>query len=270
MASLYSQKFLQCHAVTAVWEGGWSDNLKDPGGKTMGGVTQARYDEWRDSQKQPRRSVALITRDEALMIFFTGYWLGNPSCERLFPGVDLATYDASVNSGPVRGRAWLLAALDAKNDHVKTIKALCSRRLGFVQSLKSLWQSFGRGWTNRIADIQAKSVARALAAMALDAASVQQRLDDEAAAARATAKKQAIGAAGSGTGGAAAVVVDPVTHPPVPADRITDQAPQLADWLATGLGLCLFALACWLIWRAFVNRQQATAFARASEASHGA
>jgi len=38
--------FEKCHAVTAKWEGGWSDHPADPGGKTMYGITEAVYHAW--------------------------------------------------------------------------------------------------------------------------------------------------------------------------------------------------------------------------------
>lgn len=260
--SNYSADFLRAHPVTAGWEGGWSNHRDDPGGKTMFGVTEAKWFEWLDKHGYPRRPVRSITKTEALQLYYEEFWT-KAGCETLFPGVDLAVYDASVNSGVGRGRQWLLAGLDKQDRHDRTVKNICGRRLGFVQGLKH-WKTFGRGWSNRIADIQAKGVAWALAAMH-DKATVVGQLEDEARAKTATARKQNAGGAASGVTGGGAVALDPVTTPPAPAEQIVNQAPQVADWLLTGVGVGLFVLAVWLIWKAAQNGQQARAYAREAE-----
>ncbi|OWK21443.1 hypothetical protein AJ88_23620 [Mesorhizobium amorphae CCBAU 01583] len=88
-------------------------------------------------------------------------------------GVDLATFDAGVMSGPRRGARWLQAAVGAKQDGLvgsetlaktlaadgkETIRAICARRRSFVQSLSSK-KYFGRGWLQRIADVEVEAIA---------------------------------------------------------------------------------------------------------------
>lgn len=43
-------------------EGGWSNHPADRGGKTMFGITQATYDQWRKQKKRPIQSVRRIAR----------------------------------------------------------------------------------------------------------------------------------------------------------------------------------------------------------------
>jgi lysozyme family protein len=148
-------KFRRCHAVTAKWEGGWSDHKADPGGKTMYGITEAVYHAWLRKQGRQPKPVRSISREVAEEIFFTNYWQA-AKCDRLAPGVDLSTYDASVNSGVSRGRKWLLSSIGGRDD--QTVKRMCATRLAFVRGL-STWSSFGRGWSNRIADIEKTGVA---------------------------------------------------------------------------------------------------------------
>lgn len=252
-----SAGFQRCHPKTAQWEGGWSNHRADPGGKTMYGVTQPPFDEFNDRHGLPRRPVATITRAEAEQLFFEQFWL-KAGCDKLFPGVDLATYDASVNSGVSRGRKWLLASVNAADDHVKTVKGICGRRLGFVQSL-DIWKTFGRGWGNRIADIEATGVAWALAAMsANDNAEVVTGLRDEAGAARQKAGAQTKGAGASGAAGAGSGVslgLDPAA------------ADQTAGWLLGGLVITGLALGAYLIIRAVINQQRARAYARVADAA---
>lgn len=206
-----TDRFDICHPITAKWEGGWSDHKADPGGKTMYGITEAVFHAWLKAQGLALRPVRSITMAEALAIYREQYWIacGAPN---LAPGVDLATYDASVNSGVSRGRKWLLASAGS-NDHSETVKRICRARLSFMQSLK-IWQSFGKGWGRRVADIEAKGVAMALAAMGLSAAQVKEKAKVETVAAQkqsASAGKAATTAAASSTASGGAPVVDPTS-----------------------------------------------------------
>jgi lysozyme family protein len=241
-----TEKFRRCDAVTAAWEGGYVNHPKDPGGATDRGVTQATFDSWRDRQGLPRKSVKGISSTEAERLFFDLFWTACGG-ERLAAGVDLATYDASVNSGVSRGKKWLIASIGGP-DH-QTVKKLCAKRLGFMQSL-NIWKTFGKGWGRRVADIQAKGVAWALAA-GNDNHVVREQLRDESAVKTRVAQKQGAGAAAGQASGAGAVV--------------TDQATNVADWLLLGVGVGLLAIGAFLLVRMVLNRQQAAAFAREAE-----
>ncbi|WP_245409751.1 glycoside hydrolase family 108 protein [Pararhizobium haloflavum] len=212
-------RFSVCHPITAAWEGGWADHPDDPGGKTMYGVTEGTYHGWLKSRGEPPRPVRQITKAEALEIYRDNYWAPTAGRYNLVPGVDLATYDASVNSGVSRGVKWLKAAVGS-NNHADTVKAICRKRLGFMQSL-AIWKTFGRGWGNRVADIEAKGVKMALEAMAVSKASRKLILKGEAESAERdekTAKTNAgaSGTAGAASGGAAAggETIDPSTFDP--------------------------------------------------------
>lgn len=190
-------RFPECQAITAVHEGTWSNHAADPGGATMYGVTQAVYNAWRRQKNMPTQSVRLITKTEVLQIYRTNYWeaCGAPT---LFPGVDLAVYDAAVNSGVSRAKKWL-AASAGSNDHSVTVKKICRTRLSFMQSL-AIWKTFGRGWGRRVADIEVKGVAMALKAMGQSTEQVKAAAKAESAAATktvATAKKAEAAATGS-------------------------------------------------------------------------
>lgn len=91
-------RFETCHAITAKWEGGWSDHPADPGGKTMYGVTEAVYHAWLRAKGRPTKPVRGITMAEALEIYRDKYWLPTAVRYNLRPGVDLATYDAGVGA----------------------------------------------------------------------------------------------------------------------------------------------------------------------------
>lgn len=239
-------RFDVCHAITVAWEGGWSDHPADPGGKTMYGITEAVYHAWLRTKGRAERPVRTITKAEALEIYRDRYW--NPTAERyrLKPGVDLATYDAGVNAGVTRAIQWLTKAQGGP-DH-QTVKKICAARLSFKQGL-AIWKTFGRGWTRRVADIEAKGVAMALATAA-ELHDVQQQLEDEAADAKGKAGRQEGGAvvSGGGAAGGGGVVSG------------TDIADPLAGWLLLALVLAAAGAVAFLIWRAHVNRARADAY----------
>lgn len=90
-------------------------------------------------------------------------------------GLDLVAFDGAVNSGIMRGAKWLQHALNVKPDgkigpstisaakamsHAaqrEVIRQACAERLEFLRGLKT-WGRFGKGWTNRVNDIQEKAL----------------------------------------------------------------------------------------------------------------
>jgi len=147
------------------YEGGYVDHPKDPGGPTNKGVTQAVYDNWRRSQKLPTQSVRAIADSEVAAIYKNLYW-DRVSGDNLPDGVDFAVFDFAVNSGVSRAAKYLQAVVGVTQDGVvgpATIQAtktyvamtVTNKRLAFMQSL-SIWSTFGKGWSARIADVKAQ------------------------------------------------------------------------------------------------------------------
>lgn len=160
-----------------VYEGGFSNHPKDPGGATNYGITQRVYNSYRTGKGQPTRSVKNITKDEVSEIYKDQYWDAIRG-DRLPAGIDLAVFDFAVNSGTSRaiksvqkilnpknfsqltgemvkqdgaiGEVTLAAAsLAAETDEVKFIRLYCEERYRFVKSLRT-FSTFGKGWTRRI------------------------------------------------------------------------------------------------------------------------
>lgn len=191
-------RFPICYPIMARHEGLYSNHAADPGGSTYKGVTQGKFTGWLKQQGKPSRDVRTISEAELLAIYRHDYWEA-AGCEGLFAGVDLAVFDASVNSGVSRGRAWLKAAIGS-NDHSETVKRICRARLSFMQALK-IWKTFGKGWSRRVADIEVKGVAMALAAMGATASRIRKDAEDEALAAKKAAKSADTAAKTTGAGG---------------------------------------------------------------------
>jgi len=140
-----SGNFDRCLAVTLKWEGGYSNNLDDPGGPTMHGIIQREYDVWRRKQGKRIRPVRQIEDTELREIYRTEYW-DAMDCDGLAAGMDLCVFDAAVNSGVARAQHWCAQAQE--------IDTFCDLRLAFLQGLGRLWRVFGAGWRRRIAGVR--------------------------------------------------------------------------------------------------------------------
>lgn len=222
-----SDRFEICHPITAAWEGGWSNHKADPGGKTMLGITEVRWHQYQDALSEKRTPVRSVTMAQALKFYRSEFWEASGAA-RLVPGVDLAVYDASVNSGVSRGRKWLTGAIGSEN-HAETVKRICRARLSFMQSLK-IWKTFGKGWGRRVADIEVKGVAMALAYMGASDKRIQIEAKAEAEAAKRSAATANKAAKSTATGAAASGGVPVVDHA---------AADPAALWILGGLCLVL-------------------------------
>lgn len=253
--------FPACLTVTLEHEGGWADHPKDPGGATMKGVTLATFRRFYGAGAT-KAQLKAITREQLERIYRAGYWEPVKG-DTLDAGVDLATFDYGVNSGPATARKQLLKVVGGTA--AQTVRKLCARRLSIYQGLKH-WKTFGKGWTRRIAAIEAKGVAWAIAAAG--AVAPADDLAAEADKAKKKAGQQTTGAGGAAAGSGGAAVA--------PSDATVDQFignDQVAAWILAGVVVAGVAIAAWLLWRAHVNRQRAAAYraeASTEEASSGA
>lgn len=137
-------------------EGGYVNNLKDPGGETRYGISKRSY---------PNVNIKTLTLEGAKIIYKIDYW-DKCRCDELPESVRFDVFDAAVNSGVNRATVWLQDALNVKSDGIigaQTLNAVNSvngdilskryngTRLLFMTTLDG-FKVFGRGWTKRIAE----------------------------------------------------------------------------------------------------------------------
>jgi lysozyme family protein len=159
---------------TLTYEGGFSDNAKDPGGATMRGVTLATFSLFL-GRKASVAELKGITDTQLLTIYRKFYW-DKCQCDHLPGGLDFCVFDFAVNSGPSRAAKMLQSLVGAEPDGVighKTIKAVedyvsretlpktidqyQANRLHYLQALPH-WQAFGRGWGKRVNEVLDEAV----------------------------------------------------------------------------------------------------------------
>lgn len=254
--------FRACLTLVLVHEGGYVNHPKDPGGATNKGITQAVYDAWRKIAAMTKRSVRFISDAEVEAIYRAQYW-AKVAGDDLPKGLDYATFDSAVNSGVYRGVKWLqkavgvpadgvagnvtVAAAQAVNDRVAAIKAMCAARMTFLRGL-SIFSTFGKGWTRRVAGVEAKACAMAIE----DAAELKRVAEKEAAEAEGAAeqrKKEAVGVtAGGGVAGGSGTQVPDLDWS------------GLWPWLIVAAAAALIVTAVVLASRSMINRERAAAW----------
>lgn len=165
-------RFEDCLDFVLAREGGFSNHPADRGGATNKGITQAVYDEWRVRHGYNRQPVVGIYIDEVEAIYRENYW-NKVQAFQLAEPLDLAVFDAAVNSGPARAARWLQAAVGVKQDGMigpQTIAAVhdMTEKVGAKELARAVTQLreqfiydlierdpsqvvFGKGWANRLA-----------------------------------------------------------------------------------------------------------------------
>lgn len=163
-------------------EGGWADNPKDPGGATMKGVTLATFRK-RVKANATKADLRNITDEQLATVYRRNFWDEVHGAE-LPSGLDYAMMDYGVNSGPGRANKELQAIVGVvvdgrlgpvtmeavgKANTQALINELCDRRLAFMKRIKHkrtgqpLWNTFGKGWARRVAEVRAEALKLAAA-----------------------------------------------------------------------------------------------------------
>lgn len=194
-------------------EGGYVDHPRDPGGATNLGITRATLADYR-GRPVSKQEVRDLTVDEAIEIYRRKY-AAAIRYNDLPSGLDHVTLDPAINSGPSRGVKWLQKALGVKADGKigdgtlakargsnvpQVIQRACALRMGFLRGLKT-WGDFGKGWSRRVAEVEAFSMK-----LAVDPSSLRSIATTESVKAKAKAhreKQTSVGTAGGATTGSA-------------------------------------------------------------------
>lgn len=168
-------RFEACADIVFRWEGGFVNHPDDPGGATNMGITIRTLGKWRGEDVTPV-DVQYLEKSEAQNIYREWYW--KPShAEEFRPGVDLVVFSGAIHAGPAKSIRILQAAIGAvvdgivgpetrwkasQMDPVDIIAKYIDLRFAHLRSLKH-WATFGRGWTNRLNDVQEEAIKMARA-----------------------------------------------------------------------------------------------------------
>ena len=135
------------------FEGGYSNDPRDPGGETRFGVTKRSY---------PTTDIKNLTIDQAKAIYRRDFWMILGDAD---PAIKFQVFDFAVNGGMSASIRKLQAAIGVADDghwgpastaRLATLDVndvllkFNSQRLRFYTSLAG-WATYGKGWTNRVA-----------------------------------------------------------------------------------------------------------------------
>jgi lysozyme family protein len=163
--------FEQCLALILKNEGGYVNNPADPGGRTNLGVTQKVWEDWVGHPVTETDMRALGPKDVA-PLYKKSYW-DKIAGDQLPAGVDYACFDLAINSGVSRAAKILQKAVGvapdgaigpatlgavSESDPAELIISVCRARQAFLESLQT-FSTFGKGWTRRVNEVQAKALA---------------------------------------------------------------------------------------------------------------
>jgi len=258
----------KCLPITLAHEGGMSLTRADPGNWTGGkvgvgvlkgtkyGVAASAY---------PHLDIKNLTLADVEPIYRRNYW-DKVRGDDLPAGVDLTVFDYGVNSGPSRSAKELqrvvktgvdgkigdgtLRAVAASNGKT-VIQGVCARRMSFLRALP-IWNTFKNGWTRRVADIEAKSVAMWLSSQGVAGKAKTDVLKAEEKTASDTASKQNQGAAATTGGGGVGTATGAASADP--------------NWLLIGgIAAAVVIVAVILILKSRQNKERAAAYRAAAD-----
>jgi lysozyme family protein len=136
-------------------EGGYVNDINDPGGETNWGISKRSY---------PHLNIADVTREDSKKIYWRDFW-AKINADSLPASISYQLFDFAVNSGTNTAIRYLQRALGVADDgHFGPISraaaartsesdmvlSLNAERLDFMTRLEN-WKYHGKGWARRIA-----------------------------------------------------------------------------------------------------------------------
>ena len=141
-------RFTICH------EGGYVNDVRDPGGETNWGISKRSY---------PGIDIKSLTLDQAQAIYKRDYW-DEASCERMPPKIGIAVFDAAVHHGPKTAIKLLQRALKVADDGEygrithgtlqsrdtnETLELMLAQRAIYLTTCPA-WPTYKLGWLKRL------------------------------------------------------------------------------------------------------------------------
>jgi lysozyme family protein len=125
--------FERAQAIIRDFEGGFTNDPKDPGGATNFGITQETLSRWR---KRPvsEAEVAAMTYEEAKEIFFAEYW-SRSSCDAMPGPLALPVYNIAVHAGVGTAARFLQLALNSNGASVTVDGGIGGETLGAIKQV---------------------------------------------------------------------------------------------------------------------------------------
>ena len=146
--------FEDAFKLTIGFEGGYVNDVRDPGGETKFGISKRSY---------PGVDIKSLTLEQAQAIYKRDYW-DEASCERMPPKIAIAVFDAAVHHGPKTAIKLLQRALKVADDGEygrithgtlqsrdtnETLELLLAHRAIYLTTCPA-WPTYKLGWLKRL------------------------------------------------------------------------------------------------------------------------
>jgi lysozyme family protein len=125
-----STNFERAQEIVREFEGGFSDDPKDPGGATNFGITKTTLERFR-GRRVTKAEVANMSYGEAKRIYFAEYW-SKSSCDAMPGPLALVVYNVCVHAGPGTAARFLQRGLRANGAMVDVDGGIGGETLGAV------------------------------------------------------------------------------------------------------------------------------------------
>ncbi|WP_214476666.1 glycosyl hydrolase 108 family protein [Mesorhizobium sp. dw_380] len=122
--------FERAQEIVREFEGGYSDDPKDPGGATNFGITFRTLAAWR-GKPVTKADVANMSYQEAKEIYFSQYW-SKSSCGAMPGPLALAVYNVAVHAGLGTAATYLQKALNRNGSAVAVDGGIGGETLGAI------------------------------------------------------------------------------------------------------------------------------------------
>lgn len=175
-----SDNYRFCFEEVIGHEGGFTDRRSDPGNWTGGRIGRGKPRGTKygiSAASYPRLDIKNLTLKQAEDIYYVDYY--EPSGASLCSaGLDLAVFDAAVNTGVSRAKRWLQIAVGTKADGVigpntqlaiakavrdrplETLQEFMAQRTWHHMKLDSMDDEYGLGWSRRLIDVSITAAER--------------------------------------------------------------------------------------------------------------
>jgi lysozyme family protein len=151
-------------------EGGFTDNVNDPGGATKWGCTKATWEKW-TNRPVTIEDMKNLTKEQVKPLYKARYWNAIYG-DALPSGLDYCIFDAAINSGVFISSEWIqeivgtpvdgaigintVAAISQINP-ITLINEFCDKRMAFLETRKT-FPVFGNGWTERVKLVRNRAI----------------------------------------------------------------------------------------------------------------
>ncbi len=150
----YTADFWNALRFVEKWEGFFSDDKEDPGGKTKYGISDAgdgTVDGMIDLDRDGKGDVKVedLTKGQAVEYLWNYYWIASGASALPYP-YSAVVFDSAVNCGVGRARQWDRSARGNARKFLEMRTHFYGRLVASNPKLKKYY----RGWINRMVDLR--------------------------------------------------------------------------------------------------------------------